>query len=99
MPLKKRGAAAATLNRVRLLAAPCFVALLVSASANAATFIVSNANDSGVGSLRQAIVNSNAASGTNTIIFAQGVGTITLASALPIITNGATIVGNGATIG
>ena len=53
-----------------------------------ATFLVSTAADSGPGSLRQAIVNSNAAPGSNTIDFGIGTGaqTISLLSALPNIT-------------
>jgi len=53
-------------------------------------FVVSTTADNGPGSLRQAIVDSNAATGGgNTIDFAipgQGVGTIVLASPLPAIT-------------
>ena len=53
-------------------------------------FLVSNTGDSGPGSLRQAIVDSNAATGaTNTIDFkipGQGVQTIAPASPLPAIT-------------
>ncbi len=53
-----------------------------------ATFLVSTAADSGAGSLRQAILNSNAAPGSNTIDFNIGTGaqTISLLSALPNIT-------------
>ncbi len=52
------------------------------------TFVVLNATDSGVGSLRQAILNSNSAPGSNTIDFgiATGAQTISLLSALPNIT-------------
>ena len=48
---------------------------LTPCSAWAADFIVSNGNDSGAGSLRQAIFDSNAAGGTNNIIVNGGVGT------------------------
>ena len=54
------------------------------------TFTVLNANDSGTGSLRQAILNANAAGGSNTIAFAiapSGVQTIALLSALPAVTS------------
>src|SRR5262249_40499628 len=55
------------------------------------TFTVMNANDSGPGSLRQAILDSNAATGgTNTIAFnipSAGVHTIIPVAALPTITN------------
>ncbi|WP_422001589.1 autotransporter domain-containing protein [Reyranella sp.] len=68
-------------------------------SAEAADFIVSNNGDSGAGSLRQAIINSNAAGGANTIVINSGVGTITLTSGdLPSIANNATIVGNNNTL-
>src|SRR5712691_228796 len=54
------------------------------------TFVVTNTNDSGAGSLRQAIIDANALAGTDTITFniaGAGVHTITLASALPTITD------------
>ncbi len=55
----------------------------------AATFTVTNTNDSGVGSLRQAITDANGAgAGPHTIAFdipGSSVQTITLASALPIL--------------
>ena len=52
-----------------------------------ATFLVSTAADSGPGSLRQAIADSNATPGSNTIDFGIGSGaqTISLLSALPTI--------------
>ncbi len=57
------------------------------------TFVVTNTNDSGTGSLRDAISQADAASGTSTITFdiGSGVQTITLLSALPTITNSVTI--------
>ncbi len=68
--------------------------------ATAATFTVTNANDSGVGSLRQAITDANAGGpGPHTISFdipASGVQTIALASGLPFLsvaTGGVTIDG------
>ena len=53
-----------------------------------ATFTVSNTNDAGVGSLRQAIIDANAAGGADVIDFSIGSSarTITLASTLPTIT-------------
>ena len=55
------------------------------------TFLVTNTDDSGPGSLRQAILDSNAATGTtNTIDFdipGSGVQTIAPLSPLPAITN------------
>ncbi len=65
----------------------------------AADFTVTNNADSGAGSLRQAIISSNSAGGTNNIIINSGVGTITLTSAdLPTVANNATIVGNNNTL-
>jgi hypothetical protein len=71
-------------------------AFLVSAPLAAATLTVGNTNDSGPGSLRQAILDANAASGADTIVFAiagGGVHTIAPASALPPITEAVTIDG------
>jgi large repetitive protein len=59
-------------------------------------FTVTNTNDSGTGSLRQAIISSDAAKGPNTISFnipGGGVQTIGLLSALPTITQQVTIDG------
>jgi uncharacterized protein with beta-barrel porin domain len=64
-----------------------------------ADFLVTNNADSGAGSLRQAIINSNAAGGSNNIIINSGVGTITLTSGdLPTVANNASIVGNNNTL-
>jgi hypothetical protein len=55
-----------------------------------ATFTVTNTNDTGAGSLRQAILDANASSGGDTIAFniaGAGVHTITLASGLPTISD------------
>jgi titin len=69
----------------------CFLvsACLSGNSLMAATFIVTNITDSGSGSLRQAITDANAGSGTNAIIFQiPGTGPFTLnpSSAYPAIT-------------
>ncbi|HET7524482.1 MAG TPA: DUF4347 domain-containing protein, partial [Burkholderiaceae bacterium] len=61
-----------------------------------ASFTVTNTNDSGAGSLRQAIIDANALAGADTITFniaGTGVQTINLASALPAITDTVTIDG------
>src|SRR5262249_37351883 len=59
------------------------------------TFTVANLNDSGAGSLRQAIMDANAAAGADMIEF-QGVsGTITLTSGQLKISDGLTINGPG----
>ena len=63
----------------------------------AANFTVTNTNDAGAGSLRQAILDANAAAGADTITFAANVtGTINLATALPNISDELTINGPGA---
>jgi gliding motility-associated-like protein len=58
--------------------------------------IVTNLNDSGSGSFRQAIIDAEAQGGSNSITFTSGLsGTITLASDLPNITQNLTITGPG----
>src|SRR5262245_17592339 len=66
-----------------------FIALILVAagSLSAATFTVTNVNDSGTGSLRDMITQANTLAGDDTITFGGGVtGTIVLASTLPQIT-------------
>jgi Right handed beta helix region len=60
-----------------------------------ATFSVTNTNDSGAGSLRQAILDANGSAGADSITFAIGTGPQTIAptSALPTITDLVTIDG------
>jgi titin len=68
----------------------CFSLVAVVKPVRAATFTVSNVDDSGTGSLRQAILDANANPGVDTIAFAiQGTGpfSITPLSALPPITD------------
>ncbi|MGH6716778.1 MAG: hypothetical protein ACREDC_11380, partial [Bradyrhizobium sp.] len=75
---------------------------LIWASAAQAQYVVSNNNDSGAGSLRQAIIDADNAGAplgvpngtTPAIVFNAGVGTITLASALPLIYSNVTITGS-----
>jgi Domain of unknown function (DUF4394)/Calx-beta domain/Domain of unknown function (DUF4214) len=65
-------------------------------AASAATFTVTNTNDSGAGSLRQAILDANAAAGQDTITFnipGAGLQTITPLTPLPIITDSVIING------
>jgi Chlamydia polymorphic membrane protein (Chlamydia_PMP) repeat len=66
--------------------------LAMSGLARAATFTVTNINDSGSGSLRAEIMAANTATGTNTIDFSV-TGMITLMSSLPTITSSLTITG------
>jgi len=71
------------------------LAVLEAARGVAAPLLVSNTNDSGAGSLRQAIADNATLGGSNTIVFAGNVtGTITLASQLVIGTD-VTILGPG----
>ncbi len=70
--------------------------LFLASRAGAAIFTVVNTNDSGAGSLRQAILNANTNSGPDTIEFqipGGGVHTIAPTSALPTITDPVTIDG------
>jgi hypothetical protein len=72
------------------------VLVLASTEAMAATFAVSNNGDSGAGSLRQAILDANAAGGSNSITFAitgSAPHAITLTSQLPGISGTLTIDG------
>jgi hypothetical protein len=71
--------------------------VLVSPTQAAKTFTVINTNDSGGGSLRQAILDANGAAGEDTINFDPSLSgqTITLGSQLPAITDGAGLVIDG----
>jgi hypothetical protein len=74
----------------RVILAAGFTALLFSSLASAATFTVDNTNDSGAGSLRQAMLDANTTMGDDTIDFAipgAGVHTITVSTNLPTITD------------
>jgi len=71
--------------------------LLTGASAEAATFTVSNLSDSGAGSLRQAILDANGTPGADQVTFGSSLsGQITLASQLPNITDPLDVAGPGA---
>jgi hypothetical protein len=65
---------------------------LLSTVASAATYTVTNTNDAGVGSLRQAILNANAHAGADSIIFAAALNgeTISPLSGLPTLTDAST---------
>jgi len=72
---------------------------VLAPTAHAATYTVTNLNNAGVGSLRQAVIDANAAAGADIINFSIS-GTITLVSSLPDITDaaGLTIDGTGHTV-
>lgn len=73
--------------------------MAVSGVLHAESFLVENLNDSGVGTLRAAIVSANANPGPDTIDFDAGLnGTIVLASALPNLTEDVVISGPGAEV-
>ena len=83
----------------RLACAAATAAALITGpqSVAAATFTVTNTNDSGPGSLRQAITDANAAAGADTIVFTVALpATISLLSALPTIMQAVKIIGPGA---
>jgi Ca2+-binding RTX toxin-like protein len=70
-------------------------ALGMTATAEAADFTVSNLNDSGAGSLRQAILDANAAPGADRVLFQSTLtGQVTLGSELPI-TDATQVLGPG----
>jgi Right handed beta helix region len=72
--------------------------LAPQAGATGSTFTVTNTDDSGTGSLRQAISDANSNSGHDTIVFAQGVaGTIALTRRLEVL-HGLDIQGPGSTV-
>ncbi|HEX4441917.1 MAG TPA: hypothetical protein VH854_17720, partial [Thermoanaerobaculia bacterium] len=90
--------------RARRAARVCTVLILSGAAAlTAATFTVTNTNDTGAGSFRQALTDANTNAGADTIHFnipgsdpncdAGGVCTITPASSLPLIGDALTIDG------
>src|SRR5438093_5768759 len=61
------------------------------------TFSVTSANDSGAGSLRQAILDANAAAGADMINFAIGTGLKTIATLSPLPTITGPLVIDGST--
>lgn len=70
-------------------------AATLAAAVQAATFTVVNTNDSGAGSLRQAITDANATPGSNIVIFnVPRPAQITLTSALPALTGNLRITTN-----
>lgn len=72
------------------------VAALAAMPASAATFTVTNLNDSGAGSLRDAITQANGAAGADVITFQPGLtGTITLTSGQLLVADSVDIQGPG----
>jgi hypothetical protein len=71
----------------------------LTAGADAANFPVSNLNEAGAGSLRQAVIDANAAASADNITFSVS-GIIFLSSTLPVVTDaaGLTIDGTGQTV-
>lgn len=80
-----------------LLRASILSGFYLSSSAFAGNFVVSNTNDAGAGSLRDALNQANATAGPHTISFQSGLsGTIVLAQPLPVIEQSISITGPGA---
>ncbi|MEQ1700878.1 MAG: Ig-like domain-containing protein [Ilumatobacteraceae bacterium] len=79
-------------------AAAAATPMVGAATAHAASFEVTNLNDSGAGSLRDALAQANALAGADVITFQSGLtGTITLTSGQIDITDSVTVQGPGAT--
>ena len=96
-PLRALTVCAATAVGQFTLASLAFVSF--ASVARASDFTVTNNNDSGTGSLRQAILDANSTGGSNTISLNAGLGPITLSSGdLPVIQSSITIQGNGNTL-
>jgi hypothetical protein len=75
------------------------VALQVGAVAHGATYIVTNLNDIGFGTLRQAVANANGSGGADTITFLPGLaGTIPLIAGELVLTGDVTISGPGSAV-
>ncbi|WP_243311339.1 autotransporter outer membrane beta-barrel domain-containing protein [Fundidesulfovibrio agrisoli] len=97
---KPLSAALRAANAGRQLRLPGLLALLLALTLSpalclAGTFTVTNSNDSGPGSLRQAMLDLNAAgAGSNTIQFSIPGSTITLISALPTLNSPVTFSNN-----
>ena len=73
----------------------CLLVIMAAWTGHAATFTVSNTNDSGAGSLRQAILDANANAGADIIEFSVS-GVLVPATVLPTITESVTIDGTTA---
>jgi len=87
----------AVLCLIRRLCTGCIIAISLSAClTHGATLLVYNPNNTGAGSLRQAVSDNNTLGGGNTIVFSNVVtGTITLTSGELLVNRNVTIVGPG----
>jgi hypothetical protein len=93
---KARGALAATIVAAAFVVPPLAAGLVAPPAHASTTFLVTNTNDSGAGSLRQAILDANATTDADAIKFAipgTGVQTIKPSTPLPPITRPVTIDG------
>jgi parallel beta-helix repeat protein len=63
----------------------CFALVFFTVGLQAATFTVTNTNDSGAGSLRQAILDANGAAGADVIVFSIGAGGAKLIAPLTLL--------------
>lgn len=79
-----------TFSRLRELVAAMAVCVAAACAVRAATFTVSNTNDAGPGSLRQAVIDANGSAGVDTISIDPSINgnTINLTSPLPALTDG-----------
>ena len=85
----------ATLNQLTRRPLIAAITLALGGSAQAATLTVTNTNDAGLGSLRQAVSNANASAGADTIVFDNTLinSTITLATGEIQVTDDLTVTG------
>ena len=91
---KKQGA-----EKILVSGAALALGLGFGQAADAATFNVTNLNDNGAGSLRQALVDANNAAGADTVTFQAGLtGTITLTTGQLYISDSVDIQGPGAPV-
>jgi hypothetical protein len=91
-----RAAASLTSTRRAFFLLAVFLALVVRQNLYAANVTVTNTNDGGAGSLRQAIISANP---SDTVVFAAGVtGMITLTSGELLVNKNLTITGPGANV-
>src|SRR2546423_1504816 len=80
-------------RRLALAAAFAAIGTFTPHAYAAGTFSVTNTNDAGGGSLRQAIIDANAANGGTINVTAPGL--VVLASPLPVISSAVTVNGGG----